>query len=404
MSELTFGYFLNILQVAVVFLLMITVLVAAHELGHYLFARLFRMGIHEFAIGFGRPKLFTWHRKKTTLDDGSEMETEFNVRAWPLGGFVRIRGMEPQEDGSERQIANGFYSRPAWQRFIVLLAGPVFSVVAGLALLTPIFAVKGVSRETPTVLQLEPTYGAGLAGIRDGDVITSVDGQAVRTANDARVFVRDRTEGPVEVGVTRAGKPLTFKVFPKVDDQPRPVLDARGLPSGEYRRQARLGVRFLPVRVPVGVGEALGESVSMTMLSARSVAAIFTQPKQAKEEVGGVITMVGATNAVVSEGIEQTLSLAAMLSISIGIFNLLPVPPLDGGQMLIAVLEMLRGGRRVSLKFQSALVSIGSIMLLTLFVGVLILDVGRVIQSRSAKPEPAPTLPANAPVNAPNAP
>lgn len=405
---------LHILQVGIVFLLMITVLVAAHELGHYLFARLFRMGIHEFAIGFGRPKLWTWRRSHERMEDGTIQETEFNFRAWPLGGFVRIRGMEPMEDGSERQIPNGFYSRPAWQRFIVLLAGPVFSVASGLLVLTVIYWSQGAPKMlspgvpdvTPQVERVEPGYAAANAGVLPEDTVTAVDGTSVASALDVKRLLREhvRDQGadrPLQISVDRAGKPLTFALVPRIGDKPEPILDERGQPTGQTALPARIGVVFRQKRVPVALQDAVARSVEVTGVAGKSLVAVFTRPKEAKENVGGVVSMVGATDAVVSEGIEQTLGLAAMLSISIGFFNLLPVPPLDGGQMLLAVAEMVRGGRRPSLKFQNALVSIGSVMLLTLFVGVLILDVSRVVESRKKSkpttPIAAPTTPASNP-------
>src|SRR5207302_10904574 len=115
---------------------------AAHEYGHYLFARIFGMGVEEFAIGMGK-KLLVWRRKTYPVGNvepsGEEAitqppqateTTEFTIRAWPVGGFVRIKGMVPEEDGSEIRIPGGFYSKAPWKRLIVLFAGPLFSVLA----------------------------------------------------------------------------------------------------------------------------------------------------------------------------------------------------------------------------------------------------------------------------------
>ncbi|MEI7987139.1 MAG: site-2 protease family protein, partial [Armatimonadota bacterium] len=104
------------LLTVVVFLLMFSVLVAVHELGHYLFARKFNMGVSEFSIGMGRPILKTWMRRKYTTEAGEEQETLFNIRAFPLGGFVKINGMEPNEDGTESNLPDGFYKKSPWQR------------------------------------------------------------------------------------------------------------------------------------------------------------------------------------------------------------------------------------------------------------------------------------------------
>lgn len=379
---------LHILQVAVVFLLMITVLVAAHEMGHYLFARLFRMGIHEFAIGFGRPKLWTWRRTKETLEDGSELTTEFNLRAWPLGGFVRILGMEPSDDGSERRIPNGFYSRPAWQRFLVLLAGPVFSVAAGLLVLGPLTYVQGGTRETNRILDLRVDSAAYSAGLQRGDLITAVDGQTVSNGFQARALVRDRLTGSVRIGIVRDGRPLTIVTNPRVTEEPEPVLDENRFPVGEPRIQAKLGVVFDDRRIPIGLGDAFGQAIGATVESGKGLGRVFSRPKEAGNNVGGVITMVGATNSVVAEGFGSTLQLAALLSISIGIFNILPVPPLDGGQMAIALVEMLRGGRRLSLRIQNAFFTVGFALIITLFVGVFVLD----LKKLRDRPEAAPKM------------
>ncbi len=378
---------LNILQVGIVFLLMITVLIAAHELGHYLFARLFRMGIHEFAIGFGRPKLWTWRRTRSKLDDGTEIETEFNFRAWPLGGFVRILGMEPQDDGSERTIVNGFYSRPAWQRFIVLLAGPVFSVVAGLLVLGPLYFIQGVKRETTTIFGLDPTYGAYVAGVRPADVVTAVDGTPVNRGYDARLLVRDRQEGPIRLSVVRGGKPFEFTVYPRIDEKPTPPINDRGQYRGAPRRQARIGVQFDHVRVPINIAEGFGEAIGVTADAAGNLTRVFTRPQEVKENVGGAVTMVRATNAVVSAGLEQPLFLAGLLSISIGMFNLLPIPPLDGGQMLIAIVEMLRGGRRLSARTQNAFFMVGFALMITFSLGVFAIDLNRLRETPTPEPK-----------------
>ena len=384
---------LHILQVAVVFLLMITALVAAHELGHYLFARLFRMGILEFAIGFGRPKLWTWRRTKSVLDDGSEIETEFNVRAWPLGGFVRILGMEPQEDGSETKIVNGFYSKPAWQRFVVLLAGPVFSVLTGLLVLAPVYYAIGTARATTQIAGLEKGYGAYVAGVRPGDVVTSIDAQRVETGYEARLAVQDKLSGPVRVGLLRGGQPLELLVSPRVDADPSPILGLNGLPeAAEPRRQAHLGVYFAIERIPLSPLGAVNEAVGVTMDSIRGFIGVFTRPKQASKGVQGVVGMIGTTSQAVDAGVAGPFQLAALLSISIGLFNLIPVPPLDGGQMLIAVVEMFRSGRRLSMRLQNTFFTLGFALMVTLFLGVFALDISRMFSAKNEKsPEIATT-------------
>ncbi|HKU53309.1 MAG TPA: site-2 protease family protein, partial [Nitrospira sp.] len=183
------------LLTAVVFVVMLCVLVAAHEYGHYLLARLFGMGVEEFAIGFGKKPIWTWMRKTYSVQrnpgpagpsvplhletssyptDGSsalqpepetsptpsqvkltvQETTDFTIRPWPLGGFVRIKGMVPEEDGSETKVPGGFYSKAPWKRFIVLLAGPVFSVLAGVIILFGLKLAMGEERRITTLREI----------------------------------------------------------------------------------------------------------------------------------------------------------------------------------------------------------------------------------------------------------
>jgi regulator of sigma E protease len=424
---------LNYVWVGVVFVTMISVLVAAHELGHYLFARLFNMGVEEFAIGFGKNPLVVWGKRfyrlpllegqnpgieaapakfdastgglsalegraqagrieviqetdgRTTLHE----RTDFTVRPWPLGGFVRIKGMMPEEDGSETKIAGGFYSKAPWQRFIVLFAGPLFSVLAGIAILVPLFMVHGVRKpSTEPVLSTLTKEGAGYkGGLRVGDRVVAVNGAKVSSFYDMVRIVREQGEKATKFEVQRDGKPLTLSVTPSLDPKPTPVLDAEMEPTDETRRQGRIeaGPAFALVRL--GFGEALGEAVVLPGRAVQGLFRIFTKPAQIKDNLGGPGTMIQATSQAVENGVPAILMLSAILSISVGIFNLLPAPPLDGGQMAIAVAEMFRGGRRLSMRVQVIVGTAGTLFVFGLILTALAVDFQRIALDR--KPNPA---------------
>lgn len=161
---------LNLLTI-VVFLSMFSLMVAIHEWGHYLFARFFKMGVSEFSIGMGNPIVWTFRKKKYVRSTGEESETKFNIRPLPLGGFVKIDGMEPQEDGSEVNVIDGFYSKSPWQRIVVLVAGPLFSILLGLAILIPSFMTWGSQRANTTAEGLAKDGAAIAAGLKPGDKI-----------------------------------------------------------------------------------------------------------------------------------------------------------------------------------------------------------------------------------------
>jgi regulator of sigma E protease len=402
-----------------VFLIMISVLVAAHEYGHYLFARIFKMGIEEFAIGFGKRPLWIMGRKKVGIkltdeelrqyhwreahgtenqektlpfegrggiapreelvDDTLYQETAFTIRPWPIGGFVRIKGMIPEEDGSEVNIPGGFYSKPPWQRFIVLFAGPVFSVLAGVILLVGLFTTAGVDRHrnTPVIGPLSVEGAAAKAGLKEGDLVLTVNGRTMATYFDIIRQVRESGGRPLEFRYERNGKVATATVQPYLDPKLTPVFDENLEPTAEARSQYKLGVGFITDRVRIGFAEAVVEAGSVPIKAVQGIVGMFTQPSTFSQNVGGPATMLMVTRESVKEGVYRVFSLAAILSISVGILNLLPVPPLDGGQMMMAVIEMLRGGRRLSIQIQGTVAAIGLALVATLMLSVFFVDYKR---------------------------
>lgn len=420
--------FLTLLQYigyGVVFVVMISVLVAAHELGHYLFARMFNMGVEEFAIGFGKRRLVTWMRRSYVLPirpgedliDGSHAspgavadsisstvaslegsspdrriepietpegpalreETDFTVRPWPLGGFVRIKGMLPEEDGSETRIVGGFYSKPPWQRFLVLFAGPLFSILAGILILIPVYMVDGEVRlsQEPVIDALSTDGAAQAAGMKIGDRIVAVDGKPISSFFEVVSSVREHPGQPIPMQVQRAGKSLSLTVTPKPDTDPTPVLAADLTPTSELKKQGKMGAQPKQISVRLSFPGAIAKAVDMPIQAVRGVVQMFAKPSTFKESVGGPQTMVTATAGAVNQGIWKVLGLSAMLSISVGIFNLLPAAPLDGGQMLMALVEMFRRGRRLSIRAQSIANGIGLTIVATLVVSALVVDFQR---------------------------
>lgn len=413
------------LWVAIVFLLMISILVAAHEYGHYLFARWFGMGVEEFSIGFGRKPLFVWMRKSYAVPmlpdsvvephlqsvgmhgewsslqrkvvepeivnapDGQLVRetTDFTVRAWPLGGFVRIKGMNPEEDGSETRIPGGFYSKAPWKRLMVLFAGPLFSVLAGVIVLIGLFVGYGMPKATgePVAHKVDNPSPAYSAGLRAGDRILSIQEKPTPTFQSVLEIVRDHPGKPVALTFQRADKKYRTSVVPQAGREPEPVFDERGKPTGETRIQGRIGVHARTEMRPATFFEATAAAILVPIDATKGLVGLMTKPKENKDNVGGIVAIVGVTKDAADAGLRSVITLAALLSISVGIFNLLPIAPLDGGQMVIAFVEMLRRGRRLSLRVQTAVASTGVVVLLLLFISVTVLDVGRLVRPKEQR-------------------
>jgi regulator of sigma E protease len=349
---------------------MLTVLVSAHEYGHFLFARIFKMEVEEFAIGFGRPP-WTFMRKKGTA---------FTVRPWPLGGFVRVKGMVPEDDGSEREIEGGFYSKPAWQRVIVFLAGPVFSILAGLAILIPLYSLNGVKTLGARVGDIRAESPAAKSELKKGDLIVAVDGVPVKSFLDIVGQVRDKAGQNVEIRFDRNGAAGVTSIVPELEANPSPVLDSYVRGPKEFRRQAKIGVAPDPTErllVKIPFSEAVLAGLMWPWDMAKGIVRSLLSPSTFKDNVGGPGTIVKETYAAAKDGMDTFVQLAALLSISLGIFNLLPFGFLDGGQIVMNLIEVFRGGKRPSMRFLIAFQSVGFVLIGLLIFGAIASDISR---------------------------
>lgn len=361
-----------LLSYVVPFLAVLTIIVFVHEMGHYLVARWNGIAIQAFSIGFG-PELIGFNDRHGT---------RWKLSAIPLGGYVRFVGdmnasSMPDEAFIERagpELAPQlFVNKNVWQRISVVVAGPVANILFTLLVLYAL--LLGYGRYTvPAVLDTVPVESvAGQAGLSDGDRILSVDGYEVRGFEDFQRLIATAPERQVSITFERAGRTETITAVPQAVS----TTDR----FGNAHRVGRLGVTKNIDQADVVLYrpdpvEAIGMTFEeVRFIVDRTVAFLgdFFVGRGDVEQLGGPVKVATVSQQVSTLGIVALINLMALLSLNIGIFNLLPIPMLDGGHLAYYLVEAIRG-RPLSQKVQEIGYRFGLAIVFTLMVFTLIND------------------------------
>ena len=346
--------------IVVAFLCLLGPIVFVHEFGHYIVGKLFGVGAETFSIGFGR-EIVGWTDRSGT---------RWKVGWLPLGGFVRFVGDQdaastpaPEEDLPEELRARSFHLKPLWQRYLIVLAGPMANFLLAIAIFAGVFALVGTP-QTNLVGKVQPKSAAARAGIQSGDRIISVAGRSTPTFNDVANTVALRPGVQVPIIVERAAVVRSVQVRLGTDtfkDGNR--VFQRGL----------LGVSpGTDMRDPVPIIRAVPMAVAQTARWTRTIADGLVQLVKGRispKQIGGPLKIAQFAGQGASLGLLSFIMLAALISINLGFINLLPVPMLDGGHLFFYTVEAVRR-RPVSLQaqdwaFRGGLALILALMLFT---------------------------------------
>ncbi|TGQ47830.1 MULTISPECIES: RIP metalloprotease RseP [unclassified Mesorhizobium] len=328
-----------VLGTLVPFLFVLTVVVFVHEMGHYLVGRWCGIGVKAFSIGFG-PELFGFN---------DSHGTRWKLCAIPLGGYVKFVGdmnatsSQPSAEDietltdAERKVA--FHTQPIWKRAATVAAGPLFNFLLTIAVFAVLFSVYGRPVLEPTVAAVTADSPAAAAGILPGDRFVAVDGSKVETFGDVQRLVSGRAGDTITFTMLRGGKEITVTATPRLMEQQDALGNKVKVAVIGVVNNKELGQPRQITYSPVGaVGAAVEETGHIIQRTGQFLKR-FVVGREDKCQLGGPVKIADMAGKAAKLGFEWLVQLVALLSVGIGILNLLPIPPLDGGHLLFYGIE-----------------------------------------------------------------
>jgi regulator of sigma E protease len=345
-------------------------LIMLHEAGHYVAAKATGMRVERFFLFFG-PTLWSFKRG----------ETEYGIKSIPLGGYVKISGMNPEEELPPGEEHRAYYRQKVWKRIVVVAAGPLVNIVLAFVILYFVFAIGGVVRDDQTVSGIEAGSPASKV-LQEGDRIVAVDGRSFanldlgeRLERFGKLVASHECAGaqvqgcvaqtPVRLTISRDGEQRTILVKPRYDKE---------------AERALIGFHYGSSFEPVSGGEAAGNAADAMWFVTSRTGTLFAHifESDQRNEISGVVGVSDVGHTAVETGWRQALLLLALVSLSLGLINLLPILPLDGGHIFWAIVEKLRRGKPVSMRVMERASIIGFALVLMLFFVGLSNDIGRI--------------------------
>jgi regulator of sigma E protease len=331
-------------------LLVLSILVTIHELGHFTAGRLLGFTIVEFSIGMG-PVLFK--RQKG--------DTQFSLRALPIGGMCRFYGED--EDVKDGRCFN---AQPAWKRFLTIIAGPITNLL--FAIIFAVIALTTYGDYVPSVHELAgtdtPAYEAGLL---PGDVIQAIDGKRIQYYNETVPLILAADGASMLLTVERDGELMDFTVVDFYN---------------ETEQKNLIGITISPVRKVYAFFPSIGQSfryVASTITETFQFFGRLFQGRVESTDVAGTVGIISYLSEAVRSGLETVLRMTILISISLGIMNLLPLPALDGGRLIFIIIEWIIG-KPVNPKVEGAIHFAGLMALFALLIFLTYNDIVNLIR------------------------
>ncbi len=344
------------MQILLAIILVLGPLVFVHELGHFLFAKLFNVKVLKFSLGFG-PRLF-----------GKQIgETDYVISAIPLGGFVKMTGENITEEIDESEKDRSFALKPVWQRFIIVFAGPAFNFVFTFLVFFGIFTIAGlpIAQTTTTIGEVVEDGAGAKAGLKAGDILLAINGTPLEEWKQLHDIVSESHGEAITIDLKRDEEAISLIASPA-------EIDLKNMYGETTGTGYRLGVvslveyEFEPVTIFQGLKASALHTYDISEKTIISVAKMIKQDIPSSE-LGGPIMIAKISGKYLEAGWLEFLSLLGLLSINLGLLNLFPVPVLDGGHLAFFTLEAIRG-KPMSVEVQEKFMVAGLAMISTLMI------------------------------------
>ena len=322
------------------FLFVITVIVFFHELGHFLVGRWCGVRVSTFSIGFG-PELLGWN---------DQTGTRWRIALLPLGGFVRFFGdadaaSQPDYEAAETMTAEeravSFVFQPVWKRFLIVLAGPVASILLGIVIFSSNAYLFGRYILIPKVASVMPDSAAADAGFKMGDVILSVDGVRVESFMDVQRIVGVHAGVALPFLVERDGNDIELTATPRLQIRESIVGQRRMGVLGIAAAHDETTVQLKNETLFGAIGFGFSQSWEVIASSGDFIAGLFSG-RASPDQLSGPIGIAKMSGEVAKSGIGALIGFAGLISVSIGLLNLMPIPLLDGGHLVFYAIEAVR--------------------------------------------------------------
>jgi regulator of sigma E protease len=347
------------------FIALIVVVVFIHEYGHFYFAKRFGVGVTDFSIGFGK-EMFGWNDKSGT---------RWKVCVIPLGGYVKFfgdRNVYSQADNekiikeySKEDQDKLFVLKPLYQRALIVFGGPLANFLLAILIFFSVYTFAGKDFTPAVINEVQKDSPAMVAGLKDNDIIVSIDGNKVKSIMEVSKFIMMSTDEFINFTINRYDQDLIFRVKPNLvkseDDLGNKVTKRMiGIKLGAYNNE----VNHVKLRPAKALFYAVNEVYFVTTSSLKYIGSMLTGNGDSSQ-LGGPIRIAKISGQVAEFGILPFISLMAYISISLGLINLFPIPMLDGGHLMFYGIEKVLG-RPLSQKTQEGFFRIGMFLLLSL--------------------------------------